>query len=46
VVSEREVKTTLRMPRPLWLRLKQKALDEDVSLNRLILRALEREVKG
>ena len=39
------VRTTLRVPRPLWDSLKHRAIEERMSLQDLVNRALEEYVK-
>ena len=39
------VKTTIRMPRPLWDKLRHRAVDEDTDLQTLVARALAEYLK-
>ena len=45
--SDREiVKTTIRMPRALWDKLRHRAVDENTDLQTLVARALAEYLKG
>jgi predicted DNA-binding ribbon-helix-helix protein len=40
------VKTTIRLPRPLWDKLRHRAVDENTDLQTLVARALTAYLKG
>jgi hypothetical protein len=40
------VKTTIRMPRALWDKLRHRAVDENTDLQTLVARALTQYLKG
>ena len=39
-------KTTLRLPRPLWLEVRHQAIDEGISFQAIVEKALEAYLKG
>ena len=44
-MTEKTVKTTLRIDAAVWLKARHRALDEDVSVQDLVQRALEAYLK-
>jgi hypothetical protein len=40
------VKTTIRLPRPLWDKLRHRAVDQNTDLQTLVARALSAYLKG
>jgi hypothetical protein len=43
--KEEILKTTLRVPRPLWEKVRHRAIDEGIGAGELVLRALYEYVK-
>lgn len=44
--DEKIIRTTIRVPEKLWQRTKHAAINERVSLQELILKAIEAHLKG